>query len=89
MRTALVKLTKEWENLGLVLGLKDSTLREIRANNQQDVKQCLYEVIDRWLERRGQGQVSWTVLCEALRSELVSRSDIATEIEEKYLCHTI
>ena len=82
--TALVNITKEWRNLGLALGIKFHTIEEIEANNSQDVKKCLAKVVDSWLGGSGD-QPSWSGLCNALRSELVKRTTVANEIQEKYI----
>ncbi len=42
--------------MGKVLGLPHHEVRSIKANCSKDVKECLKEVIDKWLEGRGYGE---------------------------------
>ena len=68
------------------LDLKHSKIQEIEANHfvKGGVKRCLEEVINCWFEGSGK-RLSWSVLCESLRDELVSRRAIANAIEHKYV----
>lgn len=83
--SALVDINKEWMELGLALELKYCILQEIEANHSRDgVKRCLQKVVHSWFEGNG-NRLSWSVLCDALKSRLVSRPAIADEIESKYV----
>ena len=79
-----ISVAYKWKNLGLVLDLDYSTLQEIEAN-YGGARRCLEEVLYSWLKGNG-GEVSWSALCEALRSKLVERSSLAAEIELKHFC---
>ncbi len=82
--TELKTINNEWKSLGIALELDFSELKEIEANYPTSVKDCMAEVIARWLRTGGSSQVSWKTLCDALRSDLLSHSFLAQEIEEKY-----
>ena len=40
----------EWFNLGIQLGVKDATLRDIEANHKGDVQRCKTEMLSVWLQ---------------------------------------
>lgn len=85
MKLALKGITKEWDDLAEALGLPDSEIDAIKADNPHDVKQCLKEVVDGWFKLKGSRPPSWIDLCTALRDDLVNRKDIALNIEKSYL----
>ena len=87
MRLALQGITKEWDDLAGALGLPHSDIDAIKTNNPSDMKQCVKEVVDQWLEGKGSESPSWTNLCMALRDPLVNRKDFASNIEKKYMHH--
>ena len=86
VRRALQGIVSEWDDLGEVLGLSHDEVKSIRVNYPKDVKECLKEVIGKWLEGKGSGEPpSWKSLCKALRDPLVERKDLASRIEQTYL----
>ncbi len=85
VRRALRGIVSDWDDLGEVLGLPHHEVKSIKVNNLKDVKECLKEVIEKWLEGKGSGEPpSWKSLCKALRDPLVSRPDVASSIEQTY-----
>ena len=84
MRTALIDISKEWDDLGEALGIAHSEIEKIQANNPKDIKQCLKEVVDLWFKLKG-NPPSWKSLCEALRDPLVGRKDVALAIEKTWI----
>ncbi len=86
VRRALVGIVCGWDDLGVVLGLSYHEVKSIKLNFPKDVQECLKEVIGKWLEGKGSGEPpSWKGLCKALRDPLVSRPDVASNIEQTYL----
>ena len=83
MLTAVLEVASEWRNLGLALDIKQPTIDSIEAEHF-NVKRCLEEVIKCWLNGNG-GELSWSFLCEALKSPLVARPKVAGDIEQKYI----
>ena len=71
MRTTLIDMVNEWEDLGVVMG-------------PNDINGCMRELIKQWLKMKGSQPPSWSSLCTALRNPLVNRKDIASSIEQKY-----
>ena len=72
----------EWDDLGEVLGLSHAEVAAIKTNYPQDVKGCLKEVINSWLEQKGVESPSCKSLMEALRHPLINRKDVASEIDK-------
>ncbi len=87
MLAELREVTRQWADLGIALGLPSSKIDEIEANNPNDVKKCLRKVIDAWLKSKT--NLTWQILCEALRSDLVDCNSIAQQIEEKVSSTTL
>ena len=87
VRRALDGIVSGWDDLGVVLGLPHQEVKSIKVNYSNDVKECLKEVIEKWLEGKGSGEPpSWKRLCKALRDPLVSRPNVASSIERTYCC---
>ena len=79
----LSEITNEWFMLGLVLGLKDSTLKGIKTDNT-NVQECKEEMVRSWLQRKDECTPSWPALVAALKDTLVKRNDVAEKIKQKY-----
>ncbi len=83
VKSELIPIVNEWDDLGEALGLPDHVVQTIKANNPSNVKRCRKEVVDAWFEEKG-NHPSWNNLCEALRDPLVDRKDVVSNIEKKY-----
>ena len=72
----------EWEELGLELGLLDTTLHEI-SRDQKETKACKREMLAAWLQWRDnveqKGHPSWRRLLDALKC--VNHAALAAKIE--------
>ena len=80
----LSEITNEWFVLGLVLGLKDSTLNGIKTDNT-NVHDCKQEMVRSWLQEKDKcTPPSWPALVEALKHTLVQRNDVAKKIKQNY-----
>ena len=79
----LSEITNEWFMLGLVLGLKDLTLRCIKTDNTT-VQECKREMVRSWLQKKDECTPSWQALVKALKDSLVQRHDVAEKITQKY-----
>ena len=62
----------KWDDLGLRLGLLQTTLEAIERNNHGDVSRCLTGCLSQWLRRAdnvdSRGGATWDSLSTALRS---------------------
>ena len=56
----------DWFPLGVQLGVRPATLREIEKNYPQDTQRCKTEVLDLWL--RNAPEVSWKNLAQAVEA---------------------
>ena len=83
VKSELIPVVEEWNDLGEALGLPDHVVQTIKINNPGNVKQCMKKIVDAWFEEK-RNPPSWNNLCEALRDPLVDRKDIASKIETKY-----
>ena len=56
---------EDWYPLGVQLGLRPATLKEIQRNYPLDTERCRREVLDLWL--RSAPKVSWKTLAQAVQ----------------------
>ena len=56
---------EDWYPLGVQLGLRPATLREIQRNYPLDTERCRREILDLWL--RSTPKVSWKILVQAVQ----------------------
>ena len=70
----------EWFNLGVQLGVKDATLRDIEANHKGDVQRCKTEMLRVWLQSGPTNP--WKRLATIL--ENMGRKVLAQSILEQY-----
>lgn len=59
------KYAADWFDIGVELGLEDSTLRTIEADYHQSIK-CLQNVLNMWLTLSTSGNATWKMLEVAL-----------------------
>ena len=57
---------EDWYPLGVQLGLRPATMREIQRNYPLDTERCRREVLDIWL--RSAPDVSWKILAQAVQA---------------------
>ena len=73
----------EWEELGLELGLLDTTLRAISKDQMKETKACKREMLAAWLQWQDnieqKGRPSWRRLLDALKR--INHAALAAEIE--------
>ena len=73
-----------WRELGSTLGLEQSTLDHIEAE-QDKICNRIREVIVCWLKRKDSVQIpSWRSLVYALNTGRVSHSDVALKISARH-----
>ena len=78
----LSEITDMWFELGLVLGLKESTLNGIKTDNTT-VRECKREMVKSWLQKKDKCTPSWQALVKALKDTLVQHTDVAEKIKQK------
>ena len=72
----------KWYYIGIELKLDVSTLKAIESK-YSDCKDCLREVITKWL-KAVQPKPTWRSLVDALRRPVVDESKLAAVLESKY-----
>ena len=84
IETLLEELTdisgSEWFSLGIKLGVKDSTLRDIEADHREDVQRRKTEMLRAWLQSGPTNP--WKELATTLKR--MGRKVLAQKIREKY-----
>ena len=78
-----IQASYKWFNLGLALGLSHNDLSALSDKHRGDCNVCLREMLARRLQ--SSQQLTWEMVCSALRQTTVDRYDVAEKIEEKYL----
>ncbi len=76
----LIKAAGDWLDLGLDLGLDPGTLKNIKDDYHRN-KDCLREMLAARLKT---GPLTYSDICQSLRSPTVDRNDVAVAIEEAY-----
>ena len=84
--TMLEPVNERWKELGLALGLKDATLRQINAENPGNIRECKLQMLRSWLQWRDdcKATCNWSSLTEALRKPTVNHKPIAEAIQERF-----
>ena len=72
----LLPLAADWNNIGVLLGIKDNILREIRHNEKQGYD-CLREMLSEWL-KIDNPPPTWNSLADAVK---LFNAAIAQEIK--------
>ena len=77
-----LKNVNDWQSLGLELGLLYPTLKRIKKEQQGDMKDCMMEMLEAWLQQQDNvsqvGAPSWGVLQRALNH--IGENELANEI---------
>ena len=75
----LIPAAGNWFNLGLALGLRHGTLKDIKDDYHGN-KDCLREMIAARLQT---DSPTYSEICRSLKSPTVGRNDVAEAIEEE------
>ena len=70
----------EWFDLGIQLGVKDATLKDIEVNHRGDVRRCKTEMLRVWLQSDPTNP--WKTLAAAL--ENMGKKVLAQSLLEEY-----
>ena len=72
----------KWFQIGVQLGVGESKLRQIRADNHI-MHMCFTEVISFWFNGNTQVAVSWESIIDILESHFVNEKGLANQLREK------
>ena len=78
----LVDASPEWMDLGLQLGVNQTTLRAIRQDNHHVTKHCFTDMLSEWLKMIDP-LPSWEGLFAALEQPSVGRKDLVEVIKKE------
>ena len=74
-------VANDWENLGILLGIEDGSLKQIKSDYTADSKACLREMLRLWLVQ-SHIDCSWSGIADALG--VLGREDLAEHIRIQY-----
>ncbi len=73
----------EWYNLGIALEVKLDKLKVIKKSNPSNCDDCFNDMLKSCSETNT--SITWTGVCEALRTSTVARNDVAEKIEQFFV----
>ena len=76
-------LFPKWYHVGIQLGLPPATLTGIERQHQNDIRRCMNEVFHEWISR-GEADLTWRTLIDALRADSISERQLASELERTF-----
>ncbi len=76
----LIEAAENWLDLGLALGLRHSTLSNIKGEHRDKNQTCLREMLAARLKTGL--LLTYSDICQSLRARTVSRNDVAEAIKE-------
>lgn len=82
VRNLLWDASPDWFDLGLELGINQTSLRIIGHDNHDVVKRCFTDMLSEWLKMIDP-LPSWEALISALRQPSVGRKDVAKVVEKE------
>ena len=78
----LAKISDHWELLGVALKTSEATLDKLRANQKMVRQLKLLRLLEEW-KRVQRTRVTWSVIVNALESDLLEHHETAKAIKEK------
>ena len=87
VRDALFDVRSKWEDIGIELLLSKNDTDAIKKEKGNDVVGCLTEMLSVYL-KRANSEPSWSSIIAAIKARAVGESQLAEELEQKYLYQT-
>ena len=87
VRDALFDVRSKWENIGIELLNKNDTDAIKRQHSSLDPVDCLTEMLSLYL-KRANPEPSWDKIIAALKIRAVGESQLAQELEQRYMSRT-
>ena len=75
------KAADKWEDIGILLGIKDGQLKKIKTDNSSNSSSCLREMLRIWLSRVDPPP-SWSAIAEAVG--FLGDENLATHLRSQY-----
>ncbi len=79
IKEKLYPVRTKWENIGLKLNVDYETIESIKLDCNEEHDRCLHKLIAKHIQAIG--SLTWSKLCDCLRSPTVARNDVAVTIE--------
>ena len=80
LKELLSKVSADWENIGLILELKEGQLSAIR-NDYRESNKCFREMLKLWL-KQVEPHPTWSAIIEAI--DILQYESLAKELRKKY-----
>ena len=81
LKELLSKVSADWENIGVMLNVKEGELRNIRSDYEES-EQCFREMLRRWLNQV-EPPPTWSAIIDAIDTYPRYKS-LAKELRKKY-----
>ena len=82
LRELSSKVSADWEDIGLCLGLGPGQLDIIKTDYPSDCQKCFREMIKVWFRQQVDPPPSWSALIEALDD--LGQNSLAQNLRDKY-----
>ena len=81
-------VASKWHDIGIQLKISYKTLNAIQAINKRDTEICMMRVCEEWImqEKKCNKVPAWSTITEALKSRVISETELAELIDQKYCC---
>ena len=76
------KVSADWEDIGLFLGLGPGQVDIIKTDNPSDCQDCFREMIKVWFKQQVDPPPSWSAIVEALDD--LGHNSLAQNLRDKY-----
>ena len=86
LHAALGCVADKWYPIGIQLKVTNKTLSAIRAINRNNTDMCMLRVCEEWLSQQHKRDrvPEWTTVIEVLRNRVVSETELADSLHQKY-----
>ena len=84
VRNELWGIRRKWHDIGIELDLPKPELDNFREQHNNDFKECLKEMITKWLKRTNP-RPTWEALIEVLKGPVIEEEALAENLATKYL----
>lgn len=80
-----INAVKRWDNLGLLLGISNSKIEEIKDDNRT-MENCRKQMLSEWFRNHpNKREPSWHRLCLALVDDIVGETTLARNIAKRHM----
>lgn len=86
LKAELSVVAAKWYYIGIQLKISNKTLNAIRLVNRRNREVCMMRVCEEWImqQEKCDKVPDWSTIIEVLRSKVISETDLADSIYQKY-----